>query len=162
MRVWVECVARSHLQLVSRPPFQERFEVMMRRTIALAVTLPLLTAGAACSQPSTGGNVSDPNAKPMATVRYACQQGKTVVAQYFEGKTSVAPGGMPVPGGRVSLALSDGRRLVLPQTLSGSGIRYANTDESFVFWSKGDTAFVEEGANRTQTYVGCVAEKKSG
>ena len=28
-------------------------------------------------------------------------------------------------------------------------------DESFVFWSKGDTAFVEEGPKQTQTYSGC-------
>jgi membrane-bound inhibitor of C-type lysozyme len=94
-------------------------------------------------------------------VRYACQHGKTIVAEYFEGKASVAPDGIPVPGGRVSLALSDGRRLILPQTLSGSGIRYADAGESFVFWSKGDTAFIEEGPNQTQTYRGCVAEKKS-
>jgi membrane-bound inhibitor of C-type lysozyme len=29
-----------------------------------------------------------------------------------------------------------------------------------VFWSKGDTAFVEEGANQTVTYKDCVGRKK--
>ncbi len=61
------------------------------------------------------------------------------------------------PGGRVAISLSDGRKLNLPQTLSGSGIRYANADESFVFWSKGNTAFAEEG--KAMTYAGCVAAK---
>ena len=35
--------------------------------------------------------------------------------------------------------------------MSGSGIRYANAD----------TAFVEEGPKQTQTYWGCVGQKKS-
>ena len=30
--------------------------------------------------------------------------------------------------------------------MSGSGARYANKDESFVFWNKGNTAFITEGA----------------
>ena len=67
---------------------------------------------------------------------------------------------MPIPGGHVILTLADGKRLNLPQTMSGSGIRYANADELFVFWSKGDTAFVEEGPRQTQTYSGCVGQKK--
>ena len=66
----------------------------------------------------------------------------------------------PIPGGRVILTLADGKKLTLPQTLSGSGIRYANEGETFVFWSKGDTAFVEEGANQTMTYKDCVGRKK--
>lgn len=54
----------------------------------------------------------------------------------------------------VDLKLSDGRNLTLPQAISASGARYANTDESFVFWNKGNTAFVaEQGQN---TYVDCV------
>ena len=56
---------------------------------------------------------------------------------------------------RVSLTLSNGRRITLP-TLSADGARYANTDESFVFWNKGNTAFVTE--NGTTTYDGCVTK----
>ena len=40
------------------------------------------------------------------------------------------------------------------QTVSASGARYANADQSFVFWNKGQTAFIEE--NGKQTYSGCV------
>ena len=68
--------------------------------------------------------------------------------------------GRPIPGGRVVLTLGDGKKLTLPQTLSGSGIRYANDGETFVFWSKGTSAFVEEGPDRTVTYADCVAGKQ--
>jgi putative hemolysin len=58
----------------------------------------------------------------------------------------------------VSLTLSDGRHLQLPQGMSGSGVRYVNTDESFVFWNKGDTAFIEEG--KDTTYKDCMTGVK--
>lgn len=65
-----------------------------------------------------------------------------------------------IPGGRVILTLADGKKLTLPQTLSGSGIRYANDGETFVFWSKGDTAFIEEGRSQTVTYKDCIGRRK--
>ena len=49
----------------------------------------------------------------------------------------------------VRLTLSDGRSIHVPQTTSASGARYSNPDDSFVFWNKGDTAFVEERGART-------------
>lgn len=55
--------------------------------------------------------------------------------------------------GRVRLALSDGRQLSLPETTSENGARYANTNESFVFWNGNDAAFVEE--NNIMTYANC-------
>ena len=62
----------------------------------------------------------------------------------------------------VSLALSDGRHLQLPQGMSGSGARYVNTDESFVFWNKGDTAFIEEGKDTTyKDCMTCVKQEAS-
>jgi len=54
----------------------------------------------------------------------------------------------------VRLALSDGRALTLPQTLSASGVRFANTDESFVFQVNDRGASVEESG--AVTYVNCV------
>ena len=47
----------------------------------------------------------------------------------------------------------------VPQAMSASGARYANKDETFVFWNKGDTAFVTEGKDEAQTYADCVAAK---
>jgi membrane-bound inhibitor of C-type lysozyme len=96
---------------------------------------------------------------PINTVRYTCDQGRSLVVQYFTGAVRTAPNGMPLPGGHVVLTQADGTRRTLQQTPSGSGIRYANESETFVFWSKGDGAFVEEGPSQTVTYSNCVGQK---
>ncbi len=57
----------------------------------------------------------------------------------------------------VALTLSDGRAVILPQTISASGARYANPDESFVFWNKGTTAFIQE--NGSETYSDCATNQ---
>lgn len=116
----------------------------------IVTAFTFLTASAALAQAPS----------PVATVQYSCAEGKSLIAEYFDGPTRTAPDGRPIPGGRVIVTLADGKKLTLPQTLSGSGIRYANDGESFVFWSKGDTAFVEEGRNHTVTYKDCVGRKK--
>ena len=79
----------------------------------------------------------------IAKAYFACAANKSVTATFYPDS--------------VALKLSDGRDLTLPQVISGSGARYANADESFVFWNKGDTAFVTEGANGEQTYADCVS-----
>ena len=81
---------------------------------------------------------------PVSKVVFACKDDKTIDATFYAD--------------RVDLTLTDGRSLSLPQTMSGSGIRYANADETFVFWSKGDTAFVTEGADEAETYSDCVTK----
>jgi membrane-bound inhibitor of C-type lysozyme len=81
---------------------------------------------------------------PVSKVVFDCKDGKTIDATFYADK--------------VDLTLSDGRSMSLPQTMSASGIRYANADEAFVFWSKGDTAFVTEGADEKETFSGCVSE----
>lgn len=93
----------------------------------------------------------------ISTVRYQCQQNKTIVADYYDGPSRTVASGPPIPGGRVVVQLSDGRKFGLPQTLSASGIRYADSSDSLVFWSKGDTAFVQEGPAKAVTYRDCVA-----
>ena len=77
----------------------------------------------------------------IASVKYACADDKTIAAAYYADK--------------VDVVLSDGREMTLPQTMSGSGIRYADADESFVFWSKGNTAFATEGDADEPTYADC-------
>jgi membrane-bound inhibitor of C-type lysozyme len=130
---------------------------MMPRLLALASTLLLASAVAACHDgPPLKGPSPD---APVSTVRYLCQQNKTIVADFYDGKSSVGPDGRPIPGGRIVVQLSDGRKFSLPQTLSGSGIRYADSSGTFVFWSKGDTAFVEEGSSQTVTYRDCVQRR---
>jgi membrane-bound inhibitor of C-type lysozyme len=98
------------------------------------------------------------NLSLISTVTYACDNNQTIKTEYFEGpQIPVAPGERPVPNGKVKLDLSDGRTLSLPQTISASGIRYANQDESIIFWSKGDGAFIIE--NEVETYSNCQAQK---
>ena len=86
-----------------------------------------------------------PAANPTAKAKFACHGRKTIAAIFYADS--------------VELKLSDRRRLKIPQAMSGSGARYANADETFVFWNKGDTAFVTEGKANKETYSGCVVAK---
>ncbi len=82
--------------------------------------------------------------EPIATATFVCAAEKSIVAKFYPDE--------------VALTLNDGRDLALPQVISGSGARYANADESIVFWNKGDTAFLTEGADDNITYKDCVAD----
>jgi membrane-bound inhibitor of C-type lysozyme len=82
---------------------------------------------------------------PVATATFKCESGKSIDATFFANS--------------VDLKLSDGRSMKVPQAMSASGARYANKDETFVFWNKGDTAFVTEGKDGKETYSGCAVAK---
>jgi membrane-bound inhibitor of C-type lysozyme len=92
----------------------------------------------------------------IASVDYSCNAGKTVAATFYAGEEVVATStsAMPIPTGTVSVTLSDGRTMSLKQTISADGVRYANADESFIFWSKGRGAVILE--NNQQTFMGCI------
>jgi len=80
-------------------------------------------------------------ATPPKTVVFACDEEKTITALFYIGDDKF-----------VDLVLSDERRLTVPHAISASGARYAKEDESFVFWNKGDTAFITEGiGNESKT-----------
>lgn len=81
-------------------------------------------------------------AQPQTVVAFACNDGKSIGAAFYQGS--------------VALTLSDNRAQTLPQVEAASGIRYANADGSFVFWSKGNTAFITEGIDQKQTFIGCI------
>jgi membrane-bound inhibitor of C-type lysozyme len=139
---------------------------MKKSYIIWIVIVIIVVAGAiyAALHPSqnSGGSVATSTATSTNSqtgsqqVSYACDAGKTIDAAYTDGESKPAAeaGQPPVPGGSVALTLSDGRAMTLPQTISGSGIRYANADESVVFWSKGNGAFITE--NNVQTFSGCL------
>jgi len=92
----------------------------------------------------------------VAEVTYVCENNKTIKAAFYKGEPKpVQPGEMPVPSGRVKLVLSDGRNFDLAQIISADGSRYANSDESFIFWSKGNGATVLEN-NIEKDYKGCI------
>ena len=78
---------------------------------------------------------------------FTCVEGNTIKATFY-----------PTDDTYVDLVLSDERALSVPRAISASGARYAKEDESFVFWNKGDTAFVTE--NETTTYAGCITESE--
>ena len=70
---------------------------------------------------------------------FVCSSGEGIEAVFDTGSN------------RVDLSLPDGRKLTLAQVLSASGARYANADESIVFWNKGRTAFLQESGVVTQS-----------
>lgn len=81
-------------------------------------------------------------ATPPKTVVFQCEGGKSITATFYIGDDKF-----------VDLRLSDGRNMSVPRAISASGARYAKADESFVFWNKGDTAFITEGP--TTTFANC-------
>jgi membrane-bound inhibitor of C-type lysozyme len=84
-------------------------------------------------------------AEKITSATYSCANAKKIQAVFFEDK--------------VELMLSDARSLLLLHAMSGSGARYTNTDQSFVFWNKGNTAFIEERAK--VTFKDCVEDVAS-
>lgn len=80
--------------------------------------------------------------KPVNSVRFVCADNKIIHADFYKYF--------------VHLELGFQQTVYLPQTISASGARYANNDESFVFWNKGDTAFITEGDPNNPTYKDCV------
>jgi membrane-bound inhibitor of C-type lysozyme len=99
---------------------------------------------------------NQPAGQFIVAAKFFCDKDKTIDANFYSGKTisSTDPNIPPIPGGSVSLKLSDGRNMNLPHVISADGGRYANADESFVFWNRGDTAFINE--NNIQTYSNCI------
>jgi membrane-bound inhibitor of C-type lysozyme len=84
-------------------------------------------------------------------VSYSCDSNASIRATFEIPTQTTATGS-------VTLALSDGRNVTLPQTMSGSGIRYetgAHTPQDIVFSSEGDNAFLTE--NEKTTYNNCIA-----
>ncbi len=84
-------------------------------------------------------------ATPPKVALFNCDGGKTITASFYPGDDKFA-----------DLVLGDGTKLSVPRAISASGARYATADESFVFWNKGDTAFITQ--NGTTTYSGCITQ----
>ncbi len=124
----------------------------MKKLLIIAIAIVAIIGGAVVVYLKSN---KETTLKPISQVSYLCKDKKTIDAVFYKGKTpKVKSGEPPIPNGKVSLILSDGREMDLPQTISASGIRYANNDESFIFWSKGNGAFILE--NNAQTYIGCI------
>jgi membrane-bound inhibitor of C-type lysozyme len=83
----------------------------------------------------------------VTSVIFTCKDSKVIIAK-FDTKTDKG----------VDLRLSDGRELFVPHAISASGARYANKDETFVFWNKGNTAFITEGKEGKLTFIDCIID----
>jgi len=93
-------------------------------------------------------NQPTPTVPETITANFNCQDERSIQAIFHTGEDK-----------SVDLVLSDGRVFYLPQTISASGARYANDNESLIFWNKGDTAFIEE--NGTMTYQDCLVREEN-
>ncbi len=81
--------------------------------------------------------------EPLVTATYACDGGESITAQFFNSAAYVK---------------LEGRGQYLVQTISASGARYANLDESFVFWNKGDEALIMRDNAMDLSYKNCKAQ----
>ena len=122
--------------------------------VALAIIIIVTIAGFFATQ-RPAPLVSHTRPPIMAT--FSCDQGKTIKAVFYPGEPTLPtnPNEPPIPGGSVGVILSDGRSMKLAQTISADGGRYANSDESFVFWNKGNGALVLENGKEVN-YTGCI------
>ncbi|MEI8339414.1 MAG: DUF333 domain-containing protein [bacterium] len=111
----------------------------MKKNILIAVLIILVCLGLYYIYQKTTDN-NDVKEGVINSAIFTCAENKNINALFFKDKAE--------------LTLSDGRNMLLMQAISASGARYANTDESFVFWNKGDTAFVTEGDKTT--FADCV------
>jgi membrane-bound inhibitor of C-type lysozyme len=131
----------------------------MKKNLIFIFLIVIILAGVGIWYANNKGKKS-PSPSPIAQVTYICNGDKTITAAFYRGEPKpVEPGEPPIPSGSVKIVLSDGRNFDLPQTISADGTRYANSDESFVFWSRGNGALVLEN-NVEKNYIGCVVLAK--
>ncbi len=100
-------------------------------------SLTSTTEGNQAGGPSTATGLNN----GTIAANFSCPSGQMIGASFDNAANTV------------HLTLSDGRTLDLPHALSADGARYANADESLVFWNKGRGAFITE--NGTTTFADC-------
>lgn len=117
--------------------------------------------GGSSAQPTSGEqsqeqSVATPRT-PITTAVYACDGGKSITATYYNGPEAPTPqpGQPPQPTGSADVSLDGGATTTLAQTISADGARYASSDGSFVFWSKGDQALIMRDNSMDQDYQNC-------
>ncbi len=97
----------------------------------------------------------------LGSATYFCDAGKSIEAKFYSGKEMEAPlpGEMPQPTGTLDVSLDNGPVMNLRQTISADGVRYANSDESLVVWSKGTTVLVMRNNTMDLAYTNCDAAR---
>jgi len=84
----------------------------------------------------------------IATISYTCADDKSFVA-----RIELKPEATYEDPGHAELLGADGSTLLLTQTIAASGARFANEDESIVYWIKGTGAFIQQ--NGETVYADC-------
>ena len=84
---------------------------------------------------------------PVGTVEYMCKEGKVIDAVFYKNFVHLKTPTL---------------NAYIPQTVAASGVRYANEDESLVFWGKDAGAFMAEGTPDNITYKDCTVTSQSG
>lgn len=115
----------------------------MKKAFLIVISTILVGSGISCQgqKPLQSDTAAEkPEDRIINSVTFSCAENKSIQALFLKDK--------------VELTLSDGRHMLLLQAISASGARYANPDESFVFWNKGNTAFIEE--NQKITFKDCL------
>lgn len=85
--------------------------------------------------------------EPSNSVEFTCADSKNIKADFYKNFV------------HIETRIWEG--VYLPQTISASGARYANSDESIVFWNKGNTAFITEGGPDNVTYKDCMVTSET-
>jgi membrane-bound inhibitor of C-type lysozyme len=122
----------------SRDGWVEMSAPALRRRTAFLTWLAMVSALNGCSRGILPAPQIGPPAVGVVRATFVCSADRRLNASFDNG---------PQPS--VRLSLPDGGEMSLRQVVSGSGARYANSDESFVFWNKGNMAFIEEKGKRT-------------
>lgn len=107
-------------------------------------------------------NFVETSNEPINTVTFMCDGNKKIYAEFYKNK--VTQGNLqdqpPTPDGSVKLKLDINKEMTLKQTISADGGRYANDDESFIFWTKGNGVMILEN-NTESVYKNCIAVAKN-
>lgn len=95
----------------------------------------------------------------MSTVEYVCDGDKKVSTSFYQGPEAPRPepGEIPVSNDSVDVAFDNGSKMSLRHVVSASGARFANEDESFVFWTRGYDAFVMKNDEIDTEYENCTS-----
>lgn len=121
--------------------------IILSVTVLIFVTMAIVWNGPTTSESVVPISDDAKIFETLTVANFVCRDGSDIIATFSPGKD-----------GFVSLVLSDGRSLKIPQVISASGARYATPDEKFVFWNKGDSAFILE--NGETTFADCSIEGK--
>jgi membrane-bound inhibitor of C-type lysozyme len=111
---------------------QTPYPVMVRSTVWLTLLALAACAGTGGSSPAAGPGPQS-EAFPEGVLRayaWQCTDGQEFLMRNLLRERAI------------TLGLQDGEHR-LEQTISASGVRYADAGENMVFWTKGDTATLE-------------------